>query len=134
MLVAEEAGRIVGMLELRCSDHIAMLFVEARGQGMGGKLVEQGLAICRESDPGVEEVRVHSSRYAVPIYRALGFEAEGPERTEHGITYLPMVFRFKAGDQGATPGRSLGDLEVTARPVTASCLAVPRGPHQLMTV
>ncbi len=33
----------------------------------------------------------------MPIYGKLGFQAEGPERTENGIIYLPMVFRFEAG-------------------------------------
>ncbi|MEW6211822.1 MAG: GNAT family N-acetyltransferase, partial [Acidobacteriota bacterium] len=97
VLVAEKEGRIVGMLEMRGFDHIAMLFVETQGQGIGRELVEQALKICRDRAPGIEHVRVHASRYAVPIYRRLGFEAEGPERTENGITYLPMLFRFQAG-------------------------------------
>jgi hypothetical protein len=37
------------------------------------------------------QMRAHASRYDVPFYRRLGFEAEGPEGTENGITYVPMV-------------------------------------------
>jgi predicted GNAT family N-acyltransferase len=96
VLVAEEGERIVGMLELRGVDHIALLFVETTGRGIGGRLVEQALRICSDDESRVQTVRVHSSRFAVPIYSKLGFEAEGPERTENGITYLPMVFRFEA--------------------------------------
>jgi ribosomal protein S18 acetylase RimI-like enzyme len=96
VLVVEEGNRIVGMLELKGLDHIAMLFVETKGRGIGRRLVEMALQMCREDAPGVEQVTVHASRHAVPIYRKLGFEAEGPERTENDITYLPMAFRFKA--------------------------------------
>jgi predicted GNAT family N-acyltransferase len=96
VLVAEEEDRIVGMLELQGLEHIAMLFVETRGRGVGRRLVEHALQMCREGAPGIEQVGVHASGYAVPIYRKLGFEAQGPERTENGITYLPMVFKFPA--------------------------------------
>ncbi len=97
VLVAEEDHRIVGMLELKDLDHISMLFVETQGRGVGRELVEQALQICREGAPEVQQVTVHASRYAVSAYGKLGFEADGPEQTENGITYLPMVFRFKAG-------------------------------------
>ncbi len=97
VLVAEEDGGILGMLELKWPDHIAMLFVEDRGRGLGRALVEKGLRMCGRGAPGVEEVGVHASLYAVPLYRKLGFEATGPKRTENGITYLPMVIRLESG-------------------------------------
>jgi GNAT superfamily N-acetyltransferase len=100
VLVAEDRDRLVGMLELRGLDHIAMLFVETQGRGAGRRLVERALQICREGAPELERVAVHASRYAVPVYRRLGFEAEGPERTENGITYLPMAFRFRDASAG----------------------------------
>ena len=93
VFVAEEADHFVGMLELRGFGHIAMLFVDTPGRGVGKKLVQQALEFCRKRAPGVDAIRVHASRYAVPIYSKMGFEAEGSERTENGITYLPMVFR-----------------------------------------
>lgn len=95
IIVAEENSRIIGMLELKGFDHIAMLFVETQGRGIGRELVEHALQICREGDQSVQQVTVHASQYAAPIYRKLGFEVEGNERTENGITYLPMFFRFK---------------------------------------
>lgn len=97
VLLAEEEGQILGMLELMGPDHIAMLFVDYRGRGLGRALVERALQLCREETEGLEQVSVHASLYAVPIYRNLGFEAEGPERTENGITYVPMVIRFEKG-------------------------------------
>jgi GNAT superfamily N-acetyltransferase len=94
VLVVEEEGRLLGMLELQGPDEIAMLFVDDRGRGLGRALVERGLQLCREQVEDLEAVRVHASLYAVPIYRRLGFEAEGPRRTDNGITYVPMVIRF----------------------------------------
>jgi predicted GNAT family N-acyltransferase len=101
VLVAEEDGQILGMLELKGADHIAMLFVDDQGRGLGRALVERGLQLCKEGTEGLEQVSVHASLYAVPVYRKLGFEAEGPQRTENGITYVPMVIRFDTG--GAAP-------------------------------
>jgi GNAT superfamily N-acetyltransferase len=95
VFVAEENDRIIGMLELRGLDHIAMLFVETQGRGIGRELVRKALQISRKGGPSIRQVTVHASRYAAPIYRRLGFEAEGPERTENGIAYWPMVFKFK---------------------------------------
>jgi GNAT superfamily N-acetyltransferase len=95
VLLAEEDGQILGMLELKRPDHIAMLFVDNRGSGLGRALVERALQLCRERLNGLEQVSVHASLYAVPIYRKLGFEAEGPKQTENGITYVPMVIRFE---------------------------------------
>jgi GNAT superfamily N-acetyltransferase len=96
VLLVEEDGQILGMLELKGFDHIAMLFVESQGRGLGKALVERALDLCREGTESLEQVRVHASLYAVPIYRKLGFEAEAPKRTENGITYVPMVLRFEA--------------------------------------
>jgi GNAT superfamily N-acetyltransferase len=96
VLVAEMHARIVGMLELRGFDHIAMLFVETRGHGIGRLLFERALQACRERSPGSARMTVHASRYAVPVYAKLGFDADGPERTENGITYVPMSLPLKA--------------------------------------
>lgn len=102
VLVAEHDGRIAGILELRGLDHIAMLFVEARGLGAGRALVERALRVCREEGPEVRRVTVHASRFAVPIYRRLGFREEGPETTRNGILYQPMAVPLgRASDEGS---------------------------------
>jgi GNAT superfamily N-acetyltransferase len=97
ILVAEQAGRIVGMLELRGFAHISLLFAETPGQGIGRALYGEALRICRERPEATGRMRVHASRYSVPIYRKLGFEAEGPGCTENGITYVPMWRASSAG-------------------------------------
>ncbi len=95
VLVAEQDGRIVGMLELRGFAHIALLFSETPGRGVGRALFEEAVLICRGRAEATGQIRAHASRYAVPIYRKLGFQSEGPERTENGITYVPMVARYE---------------------------------------
>jgi GNAT superfamily N-acetyltransferase len=93
VLVAEQDGRLLGMLELRGAGHIALLFAETPGQGVGRALYREAVQVCRHRSDATGEIRTHASRYAVPIYTRLGFESEGPEKTENGITYLPMVAR-----------------------------------------
>jgi predicted GNAT family N-acyltransferase len=103
VLVAAENDRIVGVLEMRGHDHLAMLFVEPAGRGIGRKLVEHALVACASRQPRAESIRVHASRYAVPFYLALGFVPEGSERTENGITYLPLVLH-KVAVRDSTAG------------------------------
>jgi predicted GNAT family N-acyltransferase len=97
VFLAEEEGRLVGMLELKPYDHIAMLFVEAQGRGIGKELVRRAVNLCREHVHEAPRLSVHASRYALPIYRQLGFETLGPERTENGITYVPMALHLREG-------------------------------------
>ena len=97
ILVAHSGSEIVGMLELDKPDQLSLLFVHATGHGVGRRLVEGALEICQSWAPGGGSLRVHASRYAVPFYRSVGFVDEGPETTENGITYLPMVRERIAG-------------------------------------
>ena len=96
VLVAEDpAGRLVGMVETTASgDHVTMLFVDTRRQGIGRRLMEDALLRCRRSHPKARRVTVHASRYAVPVYQRLGFESLGPEETRNGVTFRPMAFHL----------------------------------------
>ena len=91
VLVAELDGELAGVIEMRNDEHVAMLFVEPRGGGLGQGLFERALGICRDRRPNLSSVSVHSSRYAVPFYERLGFRMCGPETIENGIVYIPMV-------------------------------------------
>ena len=74
-----------------------MLLVESQGRGVGRALFEGALGLCREHPEASGEIRVHASRYAVPVYERLGFAAEGPAQTEQGFTYVPMMFHYEVG-------------------------------------
>lgn len=91
ILVAHSGSEIIGMLELDKPDQLSLLFVQETGHGVGRRLVERAFEICKSWSPRGGLVRVHASRYAVPFYRSVGFVDDGPETTENGITYLPMV-------------------------------------------
>jgi GNAT superfamily N-acetyltransferase len=94
VLVAEIRGRIVGVLEMRNSDHISLFFTdgEAQRQGIGRKLWQLALDACLESQPSVARITVRSSPNAVGAYEKLGFRAEGAEQTVNGIRFVPMAF------------------------------------------
>ena len=78
-------GRLAGVLALR-GDHISLFFVreEAQGRGIGRALFQY--AAARAGRP----MTVHSSPYAVEIYRRLGFVPTAEEQVEDGIRYTPM--------------------------------------------
>ncbi len=94
VLVCESATSIVGMIELRGENHIALFFVKSLGQGIGRALFDAAIQIKRRETPGLTEITVHASLFAVPAYVGLGFEPTGPECFENGIKYVPMEYRI----------------------------------------
>jgi GNAT superfamily N-acetyltransferase len=92
-LVAEFNKEIIGMIEVRDHDHIALLFVDTRfqGHGIGNNLVNKAWEICRRNRPDVGSMTVHSSPNAVAAYEKMGFRPEDNEQCENGIRFVPMV-------------------------------------------
>ncbi|MDO4489042.1 MAG: GNAT family N-acetyltransferase [Eubacteriales bacterium] len=78
IIATREAGR-----------HVALFFVAGKyhRQGIGRRLFEAML-----KDNPKDELTVHSSLYAVPVYERLGFIRTGDVQSEDGITYLPMKY------------------------------------------
>lgn len=79
-------GGLRGTLAVQ-GEHISWFFADPayHRQGLGRVLFRAFLR-----DTGVRTATVHSSPYAVAVYRRLGFRETGPERTEDGIRYTPM--------------------------------------------
>lgn len=102
LLVAAVGKRIVGAIEMRGNDHVAMLFLARKAQrrGIGAELWRRALTICRANRPDLSRVTVHSSRYAVPAYEQFGFRSEGPEQTVNGIVFSPMAFEVSPEKSG----------------------------------
>ena len=90
VLVASHDESLVGMLELVPPDRLALFFVRDRGRGIGRELLARAISRIRAAVPAAQRLTVHSSRYAEPAYRRLGFYRVGDVRTDHGITYVPM--------------------------------------------
>lgn len=87
---AFEEGFIVGVLAIReGGTHISLFFVDPawHRKGIGKALFRRFLA-----DSGAEQVTVHSSPYAVEVYRRLGFRPTAPEQLADGIRYTPMCY------------------------------------------
>lgn len=93
MFVALDDKKIVGMITLRNSSHISLLFVDEKyhRQGIGRSLVEY-LREYLLSEMGVGKVTVNASPYGVDFYHKLGFRDLRPEEEKDGIKYTPMEF------------------------------------------
>ena len=106
VLVAEDGGMLAGMAELRGNSHISLLCVDKAYQrrGIAGELVRRGTEVCRNRKPGLAQVTVNSSPYAVPVYLRLGFAVTGPEQEVHGIRFTPMAL-----DLGGSPAQPAAD-------------------------
>jgi GNAT superfamily N-acetyltransferase len=96
VLVVEEAGEMVGVIDVRDGSHIRLFFVrkERQGRGIGRKLFELAVDRCRQEDHELTAITVNSSPYAVPIYESLGFVVSHPEQVKNGIRHTPMTCRF----------------------------------------
>ena len=88
ILVAEQDGRLVGVVELKEGRHLAMLFVDpgCQGQGIGHALFEAVLPQVREP-----VLTVRASLNAVPTYLRYGFVVDGEAGEFNGLVYQQMV-------------------------------------------
>jgi GNAT superfamily N-acetyltransferase len=101
-LIAECEGDLVGLIEVRDFNHVSLLFVASgcQGKGIGKQLFHEAMQIIRGNKARPYEVTVHSSPNAVTAYERLGFCAEGGEKVEHGIRYIPMKLFLGDDDDG----------------------------------
>lgn len=93
---AWEGQRLLGVLAAE-EGHIALFFVDpaVHRKGIGRGLFQAYLAAG-----GRGRVTVHSSPYAVEVYRHLGFSPTAGERlSPDGIRYTPMVWEKKTNAQ-----------------------------------
>lgn len=91
--VAIDHGRIVGVIAMKQYTHLYHLFVWESHQrrGIARRLWELALSeALADGNPG--RITVNSSRYAVPIYRRLGFVEEGGITALNEISCQPMVW------------------------------------------
>lgn len=93
MFVALHNDRIIGMITLRNTSHISLLFVDERyhRQGVGSALISylQNYLLAFTT---AEKVTVNAAPYGVAFYHKLGFYDIRPEEVKDGIRYTPMEF------------------------------------------
>lgn len=92
LLVGRWRGELVGVIEIKGDNHIALLFTEEgfHRKGIAGKLIEAAVARCRVKLPGLRRITVNSSPFAVRIYKKMGFIPMDCEQQQYGIKFTPM--------------------------------------------
>ncbi len=91
VVVAEQGPELVGIIEMRNCDHIAMLFVSQRGRGIARELISRAVGECRKRKPDIKKITVNSSPFAEPVYSRMGFRATGSIQKKNGIIFIPMA-------------------------------------------
>ena len=86
---AFDGEALVGVLCMRPPQHIGGFFVDAayHRRGIGGRLFE-----AMRRDYADQVFTVHSSPYAVEVYRRLGFVPTAGEQLTDGLRYTPMRY------------------------------------------
>lgn len=93
MFVALDLNKIVGMITLRNSTHISLLFVDEKYHRRGiGRALMQYLTNYLLTEVGADHVTVNASPYGVGFYHKMGFQDIRPEEEKDGIIYTPMKF------------------------------------------
>jgi GNAT superfamily N-acetyltransferase len=93
---ADRAGgtieSIVGVIAVRNGSHVSLLFVDPslHGRGIGRRLFAAALMEMRRRQPDLDCVTVNSSDFAIPFYRALGFEPSSEPFFSKGTKITPM--------------------------------------------
>ncbi|MHC4398861.1 MAG: GNAT family N-acetyltransferase [Planctomycetota bacterium] len=91
--VAQDGRRLAGVVAMCENRHLYHLFVaqEYQGQGLARDLWNVAREACLEAgNPG--EFTVNSSRFALGMYRKLGFAQSGPPENKQGVVYYPMKY------------------------------------------
>lgn len=93
LFIALDRHKIVGMITLRDSTHISLLFVDAayHRKGIGRALIKH-LTDYLLTEVGADRVTVNSSPYGIGFYHKIGFRDLSPEEARDGIIYTPMEF------------------------------------------
>ena len=91
---AKKGTAIIGALEIRNNDHIALFFVDKKyhKKGIGKMLFNNYLNELNKMDTKIETITVNSSIYAVKIYERLGFKKTGELQEKNGIKFIPMAY------------------------------------------
>lgn len=81
--------QVVGVLAVRSSKHVALLFVDETYHRQG---IAKAMYRAMLSELSPKQLTVNSSPYAVSVYERLGFRLSGGEETVMGIRFQPMIY------------------------------------------
>ncbi|MCR5717385.1 MAG: GNAT family N-acetyltransferase [Lachnospiraceae bacterium] len=90
LFVATIDEHIVGMITLRNTNHISLLFVDEayHHRGIGTALIEYACEYLRGEHQW--KITIDAAPYAVDFYHRLGFRDMSEEKLAEGIRYTPM--------------------------------------------
>lgn len=91
-ITAKQDAKIVGIIEVRDLNHVAMLFVDpsCQQQGIGKALLAKAIEVCSAQTSDLKAITVNSSPNAVDFYLKAGFEILDQEQLKNGIRSTPM--------------------------------------------
>ena len=91
--IAEDDGKLLGMIDVRDSTHICLFFVDAahQRQVIGRALLDHAIGQCPAQLPELDAFTVNSSPWAVSVYEKLGFKRTGSEQEQNGVRFVSMI-------------------------------------------
>lgn len=89
--IASIDNTAAGMIEMRDNNHICLLFVDKKYQGMGIARRLMDAAQKQAAKKGSKQIDVNASLFSVPIYEKLGFRKTDTVKEVNGITFFPML-------------------------------------------
>jgi len=83
--------KLAGVVAIRDGQHVFHLFVATafQYQGIGTALALRAIELSLAASP-LETFTVNSSLPAVPFYKRLGFQPQGPGIVDNGVAFVPM--------------------------------------------
>lgn len=92
VFVAVEGKKIIGVLSLRNTNHISLLFVDANyhRRGIARRLLDY-MEKYLKATSFADHMTVHSAPYAIGFYHKMGFKDTGDQTETDNIIYTPMM-------------------------------------------
>lgn len=96
-LIAALGSKIIGVIEVRGYNHVALFFVDSRLQrkGIGHELFRKATEICKQHEVNLSQMTVNASPNSVTAYEKLGFKPTDIEQCVNGIRFVPMALRLQ---------------------------------------
>lgn len=96
IFIAKDENQIAGYVEIKNLGHIYLLFVKKKfhRKGIARRLIQFSLNVLKEYNPGIKELTVNSSPYALQIYERLGFVRVADYQIKNGIISFPMKLKI----------------------------------------
>lgn len=104
IIIAESGTAVAGMIDVRDSFHISLLFVDPAwmGRGIARELLDRAVRRIREQAPDIRTLEVNSSLYAVPVYEKLGFTRNRPAQEINGIRFVEMNMDIHGNERSSS--------------------------------